>query len=213
MDSTSPEPWSQARCVEIDAAMRSLLCNEMHFNEKHIRVVPLSGLTGQNIVKLDEDCPLKRWYSGPTLLEAIDSFLVPTRSWQKPLRAVVQEVVSSDPSRARCELEVCVLQGKLRTDRSVAFYDTSKRPQAIAAAPASGAAPSAGVATKVGGHAEGDVAAGKDGEAAHGKYTAATATVLAHNGAPPGEGEHRAAGDAGTVLKAGERGRISLTNK
>jgi hypothetical protein len=209
MDSTIPEPWSQARCEEIDAAMRSLLCNEMHFNEKHIRVVPLSGLTGQNIVKLDGDCPLRRWYSGPTLLEAIDCFLVPTRSWQKPLRAVVQEVTSSDPNRARCELEVCVLQGKLRTDRTVAFYDTSKRLQTPAAAPVS----AAGVAAKVGGHPEGQFASGKEGEAAHCKYTAATATVLAHNGAVPGEGEHSGAGDNSAVLKAGERGRICLTNK
>jgi hypothetical protein len=195
----------------IEAAMRSLLCNEMHFNEKNIRVVPLSGLTGKNIISLGSDCPLHRWYSGPTLLEAIDSFLVPTRGWQKPLRAVVQEVVSTDPSRARCELEVCVLQGKLRSDRSVAFYDNSKR-VSTAAVPAPAVA-GAGAIAKVGGHAEGETAPGKDGEAAHWKYTAATATVLTHHGAPSSEHELSCGGETGLVLKAGERGRISLANK
>lgn len=224
MDSTSPLPWSESRFQSIEHTMRSLLCTEMGFNDRLVRVVPLSGLAGQNITTVDDTCALKSWYSGPTLLQMIDTFLLPMRGWQKPLRAVVHEVVSSDSARGRVELEVSVLQGRLRCDRTIGFYDT-----AIAKAPVkaiqtdSAAAPSANA--KVGGndttgeHSTTTATTATptlSSTTAALKYTVMTATAVASSStetqAAEGKTDHAPTTAAG-VLSAGERGRIILQNK
>lgn len=221
MDSTSPLPWSEARFQSIEHTMRSLLCTEMGFNDRLVRVVPLSGLAGQNITTVEDTCALKSWYSGPTLLQMIDTFLLPMRGWQKPLRAVVHEVVSSDSARGRVELEVSVLQGRLRCDRTIGFYDT-----AIVKAPVkaiqtdSAAAPSANA--KVGGndtagdHSVTTATPTLPSTTAPLKYTVMTATAVASSStetqAAEGKTDHTPTTVAG-VLSAGERGRIILQNK
>lgn len=218
MDCTVPNAWSESRCNFIEAQIRTLLCEEMHFNEKFVRVVPLSGLTGQNIVSLDEDCALKAWYKGPTLLQAIDSFVVPVRAHQKSLRAVVHEVVSMDAHRGRCELEVSVLQGKLSSGRTVAFFDASSSSTARTAnSHAHTEAPAAsGVGKLIGlkstSHDGESPSAGVPGVVGGGKCTVAHCQVLISS-------TSSAAVDVSTtpvvglVLKAGQRGTISLTNK
>lgn len=218
MDCTVPTAWSEGRCNYIEAQIRSLLCDEMHFNDKYVRVVPLSGLTGQNIVALDEDCALKSWYKGPTLLEAIDSFVVPVRAYQKSLRAVVHEVMSVDVNRGRCELEVSVLQGKLSSGRTVAFYDTAGTGGAhgihteTVVVHTPGAAAASGV--KAGAL---DATATPSAPTTTGKYTVAQCQVVSSCAAAlPAAGSAEGADTAvrdGLVLKAGERGTIVLTNK
>ena len=181
----------------------------MRFHPQHVRVVPLSGLTGQNITALEEDCALKSWYSGPTLLEAIDTFLVPPRGVDRPLRAVVHEVVAADLSRGRYELEVSVLQGKLSSERTLGFHDLSSlhviKPSACGAggdARATGAVASAAAA------ASGAATTSSSGDTV--KYHVGTALVTSSTAAPATASEGY---KVVSVLNAGQRGTISISNK
>ena len=67
--------WSQERFDEIKGMLEPFLV-ENGFNAKRIQFVPTSGLTGINVKeKPSSDVKLSTWYKGPTLLEAIDSFV------------------------------------------------------------------------------------------------------------------------------------------
>jgi len=54
-----------------------------------IRFIPVSGWTGENLVKRSDKMP---WYTGPTLIEALDALDVPQKPTNKPLRVPVQDV-------------------------------------------------------------------------------------------------------------------------
>jgi elongation factor 1-alpha len=51
--------------------------------------LPGSGYAGDNITKKSENTP---WYTGPTLIEIIDSFKVPSKASDKALRLPIQDV-------------------------------------------------------------------------------------------------------------------------
>ncbi|MEW6592981.1 MAG: translation elongation factor EF-1 subunit alpha [Candidatus Hadarchaeota archaeon] len=53
--------------------------------------VPLSAFNGENVSKKSEKM---KWYTGPVLYEALDSFTVPEKPLDKPLRVPVQDVYS-----------------------------------------------------------------------------------------------------------------------
>ena len=50
MDTVTP-PWDHSRYSQIECELRCLL-EELQFRPKAIRFVPLSGLTGENLVSL-----------------------------------------------------------------------------------------------------------------------------------------------------------------
>ena len=56
-----------------------------------VRFVPIASLPGDNITKKSEGMP---WYSGPTLLEAVNGFEVPQKPTDLPLRLPIQDVYS-----------------------------------------------------------------------------------------------------------------------
>ncbi len=56
-----------------------------------IRFIPVSGWTGENLVKKSDKMP---WYTGPTLIEALDLLEVPQKPTNKPLRIPIQDVYS-----------------------------------------------------------------------------------------------------------------------
>jgi len=56
-----------------------------------IRFIPLSGWTGENLVKRSDKMP---WYTGPTLIEALDLLEIPAKPTNKPLRIPIQDVYS-----------------------------------------------------------------------------------------------------------------------
>ncbi|MCX8200242.1 MAG: GTP-binding protein, partial [Candidatus Micrarchaeota archaeon] len=56
-----------------------------------IPFIPISAYNGVNIVKKGSETP---WYTGPTIVEALDSFKVPPKPIDKPLRIPVQDVFS-----------------------------------------------------------------------------------------------------------------------
>jgi len=63
------------------------------FREKDLYTVPVSGLTGENLIKRTES--RLSWYEGPTLMELIDGLALPKRSVDKPFRCCVSEVFKS----------------------------------------------------------------------------------------------------------------------
>jgi elongation factor 1-alpha len=54
-----------------------------------VRFMPTASLKGENIVKKSENMP---WYTGPTLLEALDMFNEPEKPTTLPLRLPIQDV-------------------------------------------------------------------------------------------------------------------------
>jgi elongation factor 1-alpha len=82
--------WSQERYNEIKNEVSRML-KMVGYKVEKIPFVPTSGWTGDNLVKPSEKMP---WYKGPTLLDALDVFEVPSKPLDKPLRIPVQDVYS-----------------------------------------------------------------------------------------------------------------------
>lgn len=86
--------WSKTRFDDISKRTTALL-TETSFQEKRITFVPLAGLTGENVVQKVED-PAAQWYTGGTLLDALESVEIPSRDLHKPLRISVADVFRGD---------------------------------------------------------------------------------------------------------------------
>jgi elongation factor 1-alpha len=82
--------WSEERYNEIKNEVSRML-RMVGFKVEKIHFVPTSGWTGDNLVKKSDKMP---WYTGPTLMEALDSFELPSKPTNKPLRVPVQDVYS-----------------------------------------------------------------------------------------------------------------------
>jgi elongation factor 1-alpha len=67
------------------------LVKSVGFKLEDVPFVPVSGWTGENLVKKSENMP---WYKGKTLLETFDDFKVPEKPTGKPLRLPIQDVYS-----------------------------------------------------------------------------------------------------------------------
>ena len=118
MDSTHP-PWSAERYGYIVSTMSAVLFDEVRYARDAVRFVPLSGLTGENVVGVGSSCPLQAWYSGPSLVAAVDAFRAPTREARRPLRCLVVNV-GCEAVRG-CSVQVAVLQGVLSAGKCAHF--------------------------------------------------------------------------------------------
>jgi peptide chain release factor subunit 3 len=80
--------WSKERFNEIQSNLTPFISGCGYDPEKDVIYVPISGLTGDNI---KEPAPktVCNWYSGPTLLEILDSLETPPRDPEGPLRIPV----------------------------------------------------------------------------------------------------------------------------
>ncbi len=67
------------------------LLKQIGYKVDEIEFIPASGYAGDNIVKKSENMP---WYKGKTIIEVIDSFKVPPKPIDKPLRLPIQDVYS-----------------------------------------------------------------------------------------------------------------------
>lgn len=83
--------WSQERFDEITVKLR-LFLKQAGFKDSDVTFVPCSGLTGENLVKPPSEPELLKWYSGPCILDVIDTFNVPERPVTKPLRITVNDI-------------------------------------------------------------------------------------------------------------------------
>jgi elongation factor 1-alpha len=87
MDDSTP-PWSQDRYEEIKAEVTSLL-QGAQFDTSKVHFIPVSAWTGDSLVEPSKNM---EWYKGPTLLAALDEFVLPPKPIDKPLRVPVQDV-------------------------------------------------------------------------------------------------------------------------
>lgn len=82
--------FSQAKYEAIKTEATALL-KQLGFKTDKILFVPYSGLEGSNAGKKSDKMP---WYTGPSLLEALDTLTVPEKPTTKPLRLPIQDVFS-----------------------------------------------------------------------------------------------------------------------
>ena len=87
MDSVQP-PYSEKRFTEVKAEIEKFMASVGYRN---FPIIPISGYKGDNITKKSENM---KWYSGQTLLEALETLKVPEKPTNKPLRLPVQDVYS-----------------------------------------------------------------------------------------------------------------------
>lgn len=87
MDAVQP-PYNQQRYEEVKKEVEKLLGS---IGYRNVPIIPISGYKGDNIVKKSDNL---KWYSGPTLLEALDALKPPEKPTNKPLRLPIQDVYS-----------------------------------------------------------------------------------------------------------------------
>lgn len=80
--------WSEERYNEIKNEISRML-KMVGFKAEKTPFVPTSGWTGDNLYKKSDKMP---WYKGPTLFESLDTFEVPPKTLDKPLRVPLQDV-------------------------------------------------------------------------------------------------------------------------
>jgi len=80
--------YDRVKFEEVKKDVTNLLKN-IGYKIEDVPMVPISAYMGDNIAKKSDKTP---WYSGPTLLEAIDSLKVPEKPTTKPLRLPIQDV-------------------------------------------------------------------------------------------------------------------------
>jgi elongation factor 1-alpha len=80
--------YSEARFNEAKEDVSNLL-KTVGYNMTKIRVIPISGWTGENLAKPSTNMP---WYKGPILFQALDEFTEPPKPIEKPLRVPIQDV-------------------------------------------------------------------------------------------------------------------------
>lgn len=86
--------WSQERFNEIQTLMSAFLITA-NYKKSAVQFVPCAGLTGENITQRP-DSESAKWYTGPTLVEALDGMESSTRAIEKPLRMVISELVQTN---------------------------------------------------------------------------------------------------------------------
>jgi len=67
----------------------SALLKQAGYKPETITFLAVSGFKGDNVVKKSENMP---WYKGPTIMEQIDLFNMPTKATNLPLRMPLQDV-------------------------------------------------------------------------------------------------------------------------
>ena len=80
--------YSEQRFNESKQDVENLL-KIVGYDIKKVQIIPVSGWTGENLIKKSTNMP---WYKGPTLLEALDNFSEPPKPINKPLRIPIQDV-------------------------------------------------------------------------------------------------------------------------
>lgn len=80
--------YSEARYKEVVEDVK-VHAKQAGWNVDKVRFIPMAALQGENIIKKPGKMP---WWTGDTLLQAIDKFEVPQKPTQLPLRLPIQDV-------------------------------------------------------------------------------------------------------------------------
>ncbi|GMI34044.1 hypothetical protein TeGR_g9268 [Tetraparma gracilis] len=110
--------FSRARFEEICRTMTPYLAKKGFNVAKKVQFIPVSGLTGENVETVSPGCPLSSWYSGPTLLQAIDALTPTPKDREKSMRAIVTDAYAE---RSGVAARVRVVRGELRIGETVAI--------------------------------------------------------------------------------------------
>ncbi|KAG6552677.1 hypothetical protein Mapa_005624 [Marchantia paleacea] len=86
--------YSQKRYDFIRGSLHSFL-RQCGFKETAISWIPVCAMEGENLIVPPSAPALKSWYSGPTLMESVDTFEQPLRNTLKPFRLIVAELVKT----------------------------------------------------------------------------------------------------------------------
>merc|ERR1719197_558195 len=87
MDDSSVN-YAEARYTEIKDEVSAYL-KKVGYKQVKVPFIPISGWNGDNMIEKSANMP---WYTGPTLLEALDNVNPPKRPTEKPLRLPLQDV-------------------------------------------------------------------------------------------------------------------------
>jgi len=82
--------YDHAKFEDVKTKVATLL-KTIGYDTSKILFIPYSALQGDNVTKSSDKMS---WYSGPTLLQALDTFVVPPKPLDKPLRLPIQDVYS-----------------------------------------------------------------------------------------------------------------------
>lgn len=80
--------YSESRYNEIKKEVSGFI-KKIGYKPDNVPFVPISGWAGDNMLEKSSNLG---WYKGPTLLEALDAVVPPTRPVDKPLRLPLQDV-------------------------------------------------------------------------------------------------------------------------
>jgi len=80
--------YSEQRYNDIKEEVSNYL-KKVGYKPAKVAFVPISGWVGDNMIEKSANMP---WYTGPTLLEALDQVQAPKRPTDKPLRLPLQDV-------------------------------------------------------------------------------------------------------------------------
>ncbi len=80
--------YGQAEFDKVKAEAEKLL-KGIGYKTEAIKFVPCSSYNGDNLTKKSAKMA---WYTGPTLIEVVDTFVIPAKPKDKPLRLPIQDV-------------------------------------------------------------------------------------------------------------------------
>lgn len=127
------ENWSENRFETIKTQMLEFLTSlGVDFKPEQIDFVPISGLTGNNVVKRDQSIEPFKWYTGPTLAQYIENVPLATISEtnisQEPFYLSVHDVYKD-----KGDLKVIgkINSGFIQTREAVVFHPSGERLQVL----------------------------------------------------------------------------------
>ncbi len=110
--------YSKQRFEQVVAELLEF-CEPLGIKPMHI--VPISAKQGENVVKKSTHMD---WYTGPTVLQLLDDFVVPSKPADKPMRFPIQDVYKVDDKRV---LAGRVESGTITNGQDVVFLPSTSR--------------------------------------------------------------------------------------
>jgi elongation factor 1-alpha len=80
--------WAESRFNEVKDEVSTLIAS-VGFKPAETKFIPIASLVGDNVAKKSENMP---WYTGQTILEAMDDIVPPEKPTDLPLRLPIQDV-------------------------------------------------------------------------------------------------------------------------
>ncbi|TBU31999.1 EF Tu GTP binding domain-containing protein [Dichomitus squalens] len=99
--------WAKSRYNEIVQLLKPFLV-QSGFHPSKTKFVPVVAMEGVNLTRREPaDCPLFKWYDGPTLVDLLDALDPPTRDINAPLRFPISNIFKGTTSGITVSGRVC----------------------------------------------------------------------------------------------------------